>query len=74
MKWEYLIIKPHKNLEQREFAFNSLGNEEWELVTATESTAYFKRLADNVSNTLTDYESLSKDVEAIEGYFGGKVG
>jgi hypothetical protein len=43
MKCEYLIVKVHKDLEKREFAFNVLIDEDWELVAVDNKTAYFKR-------------------------------
>lgn len=43
MKWEYMVVEVHQNVEKREFAFNHLGQQGWELVSVDEGIAYFKK-------------------------------
>ncbi len=69
MKWEYLIVKVHKDLEKREFAFTFLGNEGWEFMTIDEGIAYFKRPVP-ISLTSPNDFPLSDEVRAkMKVYF-----
>jgi hypothetical protein len=67
MKWEYLVVKWNEEVEaeQREFICNYLSEDEYELITVDNDIAYFKRLVSSDKTTMK---------EAVEGYFGGKVG
>ncbi len=56
MKWEYQVFKVHENLEHREFGFNTLGDEGWELVSVENDIAYFKRPVEQKHGVLRGME------------------
>ena len=61
MKWQYLIFKPHHDLEKREFAFNTLGGSGWELVGFDiDGIAHFKRLILDRSLVMETQETVKE--------------
>jgi hypothetical protein len=69
MKWDYLVVKVHQDIESTELGFMTLGYEGWELVSVDSGIAYFKR----PKFELKPPELKPEDKQAIEGYFGGKI-
>ncbi|MHA2344342.1 MAG: DUF2812 domain-containing protein [Candidatus Hodarchaeales archaeon] len=70
LKWEYNVIPIVSTNENTEYYFNCSGKMGWELVSVSNNVAYFKRPKPN-AEIKEDFERYN---QALEGYFGGKVG